>query len=340
MSSSESHATVTYTSISPAERSWSILAMDPFMEAALRALEQAPPSLDYVPGLKYPEYLAPFDDEIPDLANYPADGGDEEEESSEDDDDEEEHLALADSTAQPAIDPVPSAEETEPFEINESAATLPPPRSLMPTHGLKQEKSPLMELRRIRGITSKGHRNPPGTTTRDREVATGSPFTEDLIMDFSPICLKSPKEILATEKLRNQIEEVVGSGQLSHLVKRIKKERTKTFDNQQGEKKEKSTTPAVAPIFMINQEEACTRNNMSKSWTFKGREITFLPVRKGSNSSTPIIIKARIFGREVGRVHMDSGSSYEVIYEHCFLKLKPSIQASKMDSHVPLVRFS
>nr|GEX81445.1 hypothetical protein [Tanacetum cinerariifolium] len=136
MSSSESHATVTYTSISPAERSWSILAMDPFEEAALRALEQAPPSSDYVPGLEYPEYLAPFDDEIPvedqplpDLANYPADGGDEDEESSEDDDDEEEHLALADSTAQPAIDPVPSVEETEPFEIDESAATLPPPRS-------------------------------------------------------------------------------------------------------------------------------------------------------------------------------------------------------------------
>ncbi|GJZ12892.1 reverse transcriptase domain-containing protein [Tanacetum coccineum] len=37
---------------------------------------------------------------------------------------------------------------------------------------------------------------------------------------------------------------------------------------------------------------------------------------------------------------MDSGSSCEVIYEHCFLKLKPSIQASKVDSQVPLVGFS
>ncbi|GJT97213.1 hypothetical protein Tco_1092731 [Tanacetum coccineum] len=54
---------------------------------------------------------------------------DEEEESSEEDDDEdkeEEHLALANS-ALPAIDSVPSAEETEPFETNESAATPPPP---------------------------------------------------------------------------------------------------------------------------------------------------------------------------------------------------------------------
>nr|GFD46690.1 hypothetical protein [Tanacetum cinerariifolium] len=41
---------------------------------------------------------------------------------------EEEHLALADSTAVglPAVDHAPSAEETEPFETDESAATPPP----------------------------------------------------------------------------------------------------------------------------------------------------------------------------------------------------------------------
>ncbi|GKB94979.1 hypothetical protein Tco_0981116 [Tanacetum coccineum] len=168
MSSSESHATVTYTSISSVERSWSIPAMDPYEEAALQALEQAPPSPDYVPGFEYLEYLAPSDDEIPvedqpipadasptalspgyvadsdpeddpeedleeDPADYPVDEGDdeEEEESSEDDDDddeEEEHLAPADFTLH-VIDSVPSAEETEPFETDESATTPPPPKS-------------------------------------------------------------------------------------------------------------------------------------------------------------------------------------------------------------------
>ncbi|GKB30535.1 hypothetical protein Tco_0869936, partial [Tanacetum coccineum] len=148
MYSSESHATVTYTSISSAERSWSNPAMDPYEEAALHALEQAPPSPDYVPGPKYPEYLAPSDDEIPiedqplpadasptaqsssyvadsdleedleeDPADYPIDGRDDkEEDSSKDDDDEEEedeHLALADSTLL-VIDSIPSSEETEP----------------------------------------------------------------------------------------------------------------------------------------------------------------------------------------------------------------------------------
>ncbi|GJV71175.1 putative reverse transcriptase domain-containing protein [Tanacetum coccineum] len=85
------------------------------------------------------------DDEDPeeDPVYYPADGGDDgddEDESSgddedddvdieaDDDDKEEEHPALADSTtvALPAIDQDPSAEETEPFETDESEATPPP----------------------------------------------------------------------------------------------------------------------------------------------------------------------------------------------------------------------
>nr|GEV12811.1 hypothetical protein [Tanacetum cinerariifolium] len=73
-----------------------------------------------------------------DPADYPADGGDEgddENESSDDDEDDDidieeddEYLDPADSTAiaLPAVDHAPFAEETEPFEIDESAATPPP----------------------------------------------------------------------------------------------------------------------------------------------------------------------------------------------------------------------
>ncbi|GJX57464.1 hypothetical protein Tco_0287361, partial [Tanacetum coccineum] len=83
------------------------------------------------------------DDEDPeeDPADYPTGGGDDgddEDESSDDDKDEdvdiegdeeeEEHPAPADSTAVSllAVDQAPSAEETEPFETDESVATPPP----------------------------------------------------------------------------------------------------------------------------------------------------------------------------------------------------------------------
>ncbi|GJZ05966.1 hypothetical protein Tco_0539759 [Tanacetum coccineum] len=97
----------------------------------------------YVPESDPEEDPEEDDDEDPeeDPADYPADGGDDgddEDESSDDDEDddvdieedeeEEEHPALADSTAValPAVDQAPSAEETEPFETDESAATPPP----------------------------------------------------------------------------------------------------------------------------------------------------------------------------------------------------------------------
>ncbi|GJW08278.1 hypothetical protein Tco_1570701 [Tanacetum coccineum] len=115
---------------------------------------QSPPLPDFILEPIYLEYMSEEDesdleedpkednDEDPkeDPVDYPADGGDDdddEDESLEDDDvdievdddeEEEEHLTLADSTTVtlPAADQAPSAEETKPFETNESAATPPP----------------------------------------------------------------------------------------------------------------------------------------------------------------------------------------------------------------------
>ncbi|GJW01343.1 hypothetical protein Tco_1556594 [Tanacetum coccineum] len=87
----------------------------------------------------------PEEDPEEDHADYPANGGDdddddssddndddddeEQEEDSEDDDEEEEHLALADSFIVPVDDPIPSAEDTEAYENDESApTTIPSPR--------------------------------------------------------------------------------------------------------------------------------------------------------------------------------------------------------------------
>ncbi|GJX36928.1 hypothetical protein Tco_0248485, partial [Tanacetum coccineum] len=113
--------------------------MDPYEEVAQQG-QATPPSPAYVPDpmkLQHhvPVYVPghPEKDPEEDPIDYVADAVDDEdekEESSEDDDDEEEeHLAPTDSTvvASPAVDIVPSAEETDPFETDESAATPPPP---------------------------------------------------------------------------------------------------------------------------------------------------------------------------------------------------------------------
>ncbi|GKC38065.1 hypothetical protein Tco_1050449 [Tanacetum coccineum] len=104
------------------------------------ALSPTADSPGYVPESNPEEDQEEDDDEDPeeDPANYPANGrddGDDEDESSNDDEDddvdieeEEEHLDPTDSTVVtlPAIDHALSAEETEPFETDESAATPTP----------------------------------------------------------------------------------------------------------------------------------------------------------------------------------------------------------------------
>ncbi|GJS52965.1 reverse transcriptase domain-containing protein [Tanacetum coccineum] len=66
--------------------------------------------------------------------------------------------------------------------------------------------------------------------------------------------------------------------------------------------------PVEAPILVIRQDESYTKNKV-KGLASEGKEITF--PSGGSNSSAPVVIKAKIFGREVNRVHMDGGSSCE-----------------------------
>nr|GEW98170.1 hypothetical protein [Tanacetum cinerariifolium] len=91
----------------------------------------------------------PKDDPEEDPVDYPAnegDEGDDKDESSDEDEDDDidikgdeeddEYLAHANSTAValPAVDHAPSAEETEPFKTDESAAT-PPPHPAYRTYG-------------------------------------------------------------------------------------------------------------------------------------------------------------------------------------------------------------
>nr|GEZ30732.1 hypothetical protein [Tanacetum cinerariifolium] len=163
--SSDSHATITYTSMSSYEvivNGYFGMPMDPLDQYAQLVMEappspdyipgpEAPPSPDYIPGPEYLEYLPPADDVFPakeqplpaavsptfESPGYITDSEPEMEPEEEDGDDEkskgdsideEEHLAL--TVPAPALHSSISASEdsdqTEPFEEGETAATPPP----------------------------------------------------------------------------------------------------------------------------------------------------------------------------------------------------------------------
>ncbi|GKD20699.1 hypothetical protein Tco_1222402 [Tanacetum coccineum] len=118
-------------------------------------MEDQPYAVAYSPIALSPGYVADSDpEEDPEEeskdgpVDYPADGGDDDNDDSSDEDEEEEeaseekkasgdeeeakeeeeNLASADSVVAPVVDHVPSFEETEPFETDESASTpLSPP---------------------------------------------------------------------------------------------------------------------------------------------------------------------------------------------------------------------
>ncbi|GJW74683.1 hypothetical protein Tco_0134053 [Tanacetum coccineum] len=119
-------------------------------------LEDQPLPADASLTVLSPGYVADSDpdedleeDPEEDHADYPANGGDDDDEPSDDDDDdtddedeepfedkdddeEEEHLAPADSSAIPVVDPVPSAGDIEAFETDESTPTPRSPQIMIP----------------------------------------------------------------------------------------------------------------------------------------------------------------------------------------------------------------
>ncbi|GKC66092.1 hypothetical protein Tco_1098690, partial [Tanacetum coccineum] len=203
MSSDSASSEVTCTSISSNgdPLAW---AVDFFRLREPDSPEAAPASPDYVLGLEEPDYVAdldPEEDHKDGPVDYPADGGDGDNDDSSDDDneeeeaskeeeaeeEEEEHLDPADSLVAPVIDHVPSSEETEPFETNESAPIPRSPQTIVPfsqtrlrrarkTVRLEPPMSPSMEARTAEYIPSPPLPTPPSSLHLSPHVPISLPL--------------------------------------------------------------------------------------------------------------------------------------------------------------------
>ncbi|GKC48842.1 hypothetical protein Tco_1071587 [Tanacetum coccineum] len=179
-------------------------------------LEDQPLPVDASPTALSPGYVANSDpDSIPeedpkeDHVDYLADGGDGDDEPSDDDDDddtddedeepfededdneeeEDEHLAPADSSAIPVVDPVPSVGDTKAFETDESTPTPRSPQVRAPfaqtrlrrarkTVRLEPPMSPFMEARIAEYATAPTPPSPPPSLI--------SPWSSSLLQIPSP----------------------------------------------------------------------------------------------------------------------------------------------------------
>nr|GEW91642.1 hypothetical protein [Tanacetum cinerariifolium] len=105
--------------------------------------------------------------------------------------------------------------------------------------------------------------------------------------------------------LRKQIEEMLKAGKLSHLIKEIK---------QTNEKEQPKVT--------------------------KKGETSGKDKAEDEGPEGPMIIEAEIRGHCVHRMCLGRGSASEIMYEHCFSRLRPEIKKQLMLATTPLIGFS
>ncbi|GKB43554.1 reverse transcriptase domain-containing protein [Tanacetum coccineum] len=135
-------------------------------------------------------------------------------------------------------------------------------------------------------------------------------------------------------QLKKQIEELVRAGNISHFIKEIRQDK----DQQRTGKKDAPVKDKAAAIYMIQLWQSVTRQKVTQSFD-RAKEITFPPLAVNEGIKGPLIIEAEIGGHTVHCMYVDGGSSMEVLFKHCFNRLRPEIK-SQMVPATLLIGFS
>nr|GEU29209.1 reverse transcriptase domain-containing protein [Tanacetum cinerariifolium] len=109
-------------------------------------------------------------------------------------------------------------------------------------------------------------------------------------------------------QLKNQIEELVRAGKLSHLIKEIKQGR----DQPKVEKKEAPAKDKSMAIYMIQSWHRMSRQKVTQSFE-RVRQITFPSLTNSNRTEGPLVIEAKIGGHKIHRMYVDGGSSTEAL---------------------------
>ncbi|GKF41711.1 reverse transcriptase domain-containing protein, partial [Tanacetum coccineum] len=90
---------------------------------------------------------------------------------------------------------------------------------------------------------------------------------------------------------------------------------------------------------MIQPWHRVTRQKVTLSFAQKNK-ITFPPLSATKGTEGPLVIEAEIEGHTVHRMYVDGGSSMEILYEHCFNRLRPEIKSQMVPATTSLTGFS
>ncbi|GJR09536.1 reverse transcriptase domain-containing protein [Tanacetum coccineum] len=90
---------------------------------------------------------------------------------------------------------------------------------------------------------------------------------------------------------------------------------------------------------MIQSRQNAVRQKITQSFS-PDLEISFPSLGNDEGAEGPLIIEAEVGGHQVHRMCIDGGSSFEILYEHCFNLLRPEIRNQMVPATTSLVGFS
>nr|GEW03746.1 reverse transcriptase domain-containing protein [Tanacetum cinerariifolium] len=136
-------------------------------------------------------------------------------------------------------------------------------------------------------------------------------------------------------QLKKQIEELVRAGKLSYLIKEMKQGREQTKTG----KKEVVTKDKPTTIYMVRSWQRTVKQKITQSFE-QGKEITFPPLTTSDGTEGPLVIEAEMGRHTIHCMYIDGGSSMEILYEHCFNRLRPEIKSQMVPATTSLTGFS
>ncbi|GJU22388.1 hypothetical protein Tco_1155730 [Tanacetum coccineum] len=168
--------------------------------------------------------------------------------------------------------------------------------------------------------------------------------------DRFSLLTKTPKEIFALKKRKfkapppmhgrmHAVEETDRRDdqvrQIVAIHQRIKAER-QAKGTKEGETAEKDKPLA---ILMIQPWERVAKQRVTQSFS---PETTISLPYLGEEDGTegPMIIEAEIGGHFVHRIYVGGGASSEVLYEHCFVRIRPEVKSQMVPATTSLIGFS
>ncbi|GKE89619.1 hypothetical protein Tco_1567094, partial [Tanacetum coccineum] len=116
-----------------------------------------------------------------------------------------------------------------------------------------------------------------------------------------------------------QIEDMLKAGKLSHIIRELKQNIRKEQPKKKGETSGKEKPQA---ILMIQSRRKAIRQKITQSFS-PNPEMLFPHLRDDEGVEGPLIIEAEIGGHQVHRMCVDEWSTFEILYEHCFNRLRP-----------------